>query len=82
MTSKKKSIIPWDSALALYSKSNCDKCINHWLALKQIGIKLKQDSIFIGDPTNPNIEKCPECGIRFEDSNDLIGHRLDDHGAY
>ncbi len=73
-------MIPIDSALKLYLGSPCDKHNNYWLSLKWKAITLKQDSLLISNPKSPKIKTCSECGIRFEDSNDWIGHMSDDHG--
>ena len=72
-------LIPFDTALDLYVESNCDKHTVYWFNLKYKALAAKQDSIFVGNPDSPNIQKCPHCGIRFEDRTDFSNHMIDDH---
>lgn len=74
-----RELIPLNTALELYQKSECDLHSKAWFNLKYKAIESQQSSIFIDDPKSPDIKKCTHCSLRFEDSQDWLNHMIDEH---
>jgi len=72
-------MIPTNSAFMLYVNCPCEKHAQYWLNLRYRAIKLKQDSLLVGDCQDIDIKKCPKCELRFGDHDDWLAHCIDDH---